>query len=67
MGKESSGWQILWSSAMGTWLEQRRGRDKAISAKIRDNTENTSLNEEMLTKRKDKRHGEVWLSAGRWV
>lgn len=52
---------------MGTWLEQRRGRDKAISAKIRDNTENTSLNEEMLTKRKDKRHGEVWLSAGRWV
>lgn len=48
---------------MGTWLERRRG-DKAISAKTSDDAENRSLNEYMLTKRKNKEHGEVWLSAG---
>lgn len=40
-------------------LARTKKGDKAISAKIRDYAENTSLNEEMLTKRKDKRHSEV--------
>lgn len=49
------GFDVLWEKKavagksygavqMGSWLEQR-SRDKAISAKIRDNAENTSLNE----------------------
>lgn len=50
---------------MGIWPEQRRG-NKAKPAKISDNAENRSLNEQMLTRRKSKRHGEVWLSAGKW-
>lgn len=71
------GFDVLWKKkavadkSYGTvqWElgQNKEGGNKAISTKIRDNAENTSLNEEMLTKRKDKRHGEVWLSAGRWV
>lgn len=51
---------------MGSWLEQRRS-DKAIPGKIRDDAEIRSLSGQKLTRRKDKWHGDIWLSEGTWI
>lgn len=55
---------MLWEKkVVGMWLEKRTREDKAVSAKIRDDAGNRTLNE-MFTKIKDKRHDKVWQSAG---
>ena len=46
LGGKYKGFDVLWEKkTVGIWLEKRRRGDKALSAKIRDDAGNKSLNE----------------------